>query len=870
MAKKNVNPKITHKAEHAKHSAPHASEVKAGLKLHAAHDRKPEKPAGLLDTLTQKRWLPWALMAFLLLFVSILYFPTAFQGYTPKNASDISQWQGAANKIIEYNKTHPDNALWTQSMFSGMPSYMISFPNRFPFLENISRVTDKVINWRIFLLFIGALGMFLLLRSLKLDIWTSFFGAVAFMFSCHWLGLVEIGHNTKFRAIMYIPWVIWALTYLRRKPGLLGLGLLATTLIVQLRENHPQISYYLYLFVGMYWVWQLIESIRGKEQKRFWIFTALVILAFGLTLLAVMNPYMSTMEYSHYTMRGGSQGLETSYAQGWSFHPKEIITFFIPDFYGGVSPNYWGYMPFTQVYNYFGLIVIALGIIAILGKKHRRMSVFLTISSFIFLLMSFGSATPWLSDLFLKFLPYFNKFRVPSMILIMVQVIAVILAGLGVDTLLNLGDEQRKRWGKNLFKAFWICGAVFFLWLVLAKTLFGGMSFTSATELAQLAQQNMSELPGDMVANRLSLLYKSGILSLLLLTVSLGLAYLYSLKKLSRAALALLLTGLVFIDLYAYTGKFLKKDNLQAKQEYFDRFEPQDYDEYLLADASNYRILPIDQNILSQAQLPKPTGEWAYHHQIVTGYSAAKLERYDKMLKYLQDSEKGAGEWRDYLIGVFSPPEGQLPREKATNIMDMLSVKYLLHPERLPYDSLLTKIKPVYEGSNSVTIYKNETYLPRAWFVDSVQKVAPADSILPRLRSESFDPRRLAYVETDLKGIQKPDSASVKQTANEMHKLAYDVYTDKPAFLVLSEVYYPAGWKATLDGKEIPIQPANYVLRGLQIPPGSHKLELTFAPDSYKTSVSLSLIGLLASLLALAGGIAYPYLKRKTGAGEQA
>lgn len=869
MAKKNVNPKIQHKG---------VKSVKQAARAHSSARTPRQAPAaapGWLEGLSAKPWLPWALMAFLLVFVSLLYFPVAFGGKTP-HASDISQWQGAANKIIEYNQNHADNALWTQSMFSGMPSYMISFPNRWPFLENLSRLTDKLINWRIFLLFIGSLGMFLLLRFLKLDVWTSFFGAVAFMFSCHWLGLVEIGHNTKFRAIMYIPWVIWAFMRLRQKPGLLSLGFLATTLIMQLRENHPQISYYLYLFLGLYWLWQLVESIRAKDHKSFWLFTLLAVVAVGLTLLAVMNPYLSTMEYSKFTQRGGSGGLETSYAQGWSFHPKEIITFFIPDFYGGVSPNYWGYMPFTQVYNYFGLIVLAFGIIALIGSKHRRTAVFLSISSLIFLIMSFGSATPRLSDLFLKYLPYFNKFRVPSMILTMVQINAVLQAALGVDTILSLSAEQSKDWSKGLLKAALICGGVFFLWLIAAKALFGGLGFASASDLQQLSQHGLTELPGTVKETRLGLLYNSGLISLLLLSLSLALAWLKSAKKLPQAAFVLLLTLLAFIDLWVYTGKFLKSENLQARQEYTDRFAPQDYDEFLLADKSNYRILPLGQSMLSEARMGKPAGEFAYHHQTVTGYSAAKLERYDKLLKLIEGdpATQKPGEWGRLMMGMYGMKEGEMPVDKPTPVMDMLSTKYILHPDPLPNDSLFTldfppynqfynKLTPVFTGFDGTSVYRNETALPRAWFVDAVQKVAPADSILPLLRSESFDPRRLAFVETDLKDIQKPDSARVTQTTAEMHKLAYDVYTDKPAFLVLSEVYYPAGWKATLDGKEIPIHAANYILRGLQIPAGAHKLELTFAPESYKTSVRLSFIGLLASLLALGGGIAYTRFKNR-------
>lgn len=861
MSRKSVNPKIRAKAAQAGGKGAHAGEVKKKVAREQLGG-KTHKTTKIVKPVPDNRWLPVILMAFLFVFVSLLYFPVAFRGESPQ-ASDISQWRGAAKEIIEYNQSHPDNALWTQRMFSGIPSYMISFPNRFPFLENLTKLTDKLINWRIFLLFIGALGMFLLLRFLKMDPWISFLGALAFMFSCHWLGLLEIGHNTKFRAMMYVPWVVWALMYLRKKPGLLGLGFLATMLIVQLRENHPQISYYLYLFVGMYWIWQLIYSIRKKELKRFGIFTALLILAFGLTLLAVMNPYLSTMEYSRYTMRGGAGGLETSYAQNWSFHPLEILTFFIPDFYGGVSPDYWGHMPFTQIYNYFGLLVLAFGVIALFGKKHRRLAIFLTVSSLIFLIMSFGRFAPALSGLLLKYLPYFNKFRVPSMILIMVQFNAVILAALGVDTVVHYAASEDRRWAKGLLKAFWICGAVFLLWLVAAKSIFAGLSFTTAREMAQLEQYNaVSRLP-ELQATRLDMLYKSGILSLLLLTVGIGMAWLHSVKKLPRVLFVVILTGLVFIDLYVYTGKHLRSDNLRTASEQEERFAPRDYDQYLLADGDNFRVYPVGSNILTGDQLPKPTGEWAYHHQIVTGYSAAKLKRYDDVLKVLEDSQQGAGEWRRYLIGVFAPPEGQMPKELSTPLLDMLSVKYILHPGRLPYDSLLTRIRPVYEGSSNVVIYKNEDALPRAWFVDSVQKVAPADSILPLLRSRDFNPAELAYVEEDIQGVAAPDSARVRQTKAGLHELAYDLYTDKPAFLVLSEVYYPAGWKAFLDGEEIPIHPANYILRGLKIPTGRHELKLIFAPDSYGKSIWMSLVGLVLSLAALVVGLALKYGRRK-------
>nr|HPM04555.1 hypothetical protein [Candidatus Cloacimonas sp.] len=200
MTAKNVNPKM--------------KPIKKNIPAYTT----PAK-ASLPQFASFSRYMPLILVAVLFLLLSLLYFPVAFQNQAPQ-ATDITQWQGAAKAIIDYNETHSDNALWTPMMFSGMPSYMISFPNRYPFLESLSKLTDKLINWRIFLLFIGGLGVFLLIRQQKLSPWLAFYAALAFMFSCHWLGLVDIGHNTKFRAIMYIPWVVWALFRLFEKPGL--------------------------------------------------------------------------------------------------------------------------------------------------------------------------------------------------------------------------------------------------------------------------------------------------------------------------------------------------------------------------------------------------------------------------------------------------------------------------------------------------------------------------------------------------------------------------------------------------------------------------------------------------------------------------
>lgn len=794
------------------------------------------------------KYLPWILIALLFVIVSALYFPIAYQNMEPQ-PTDISQWRGAAKSIIDYNAEHEDPALWTQNMFSGMPSYMISFPNRYPFLESLTKLTDKVINWRIFLLFIGGLGIFLLLRQLKMDPWLCFFGAIAFIFSSHWAGLLEIGHNTKFRAIMYIPWVVWAVMRLKAKPNLLSLGLLATFLITQLRENHPQITYYLYLLIGMYWVYELIESMRAKELKKFGIWTLLLILAFGLTALAVMNPYLSTMEYSQYTMRGGAEGLDKAYAQGWSFHPKEIIGFIIPDFWGGINQNYWGYMPFTQVYNYFGIVVLAFGILALWGKK-RGLAIFLWVSSFIFTLMSFGSSTPALSNLFFKYLPMFNKFRVPSMTLTIVQFNAVILAALGLKSVIdNIGNSV---WQKRYLRIFWVCGGIFILWMIFAKGIFGGLSFTTLTEQARYEEANAFNRLESLKALRLEALSKSGILALMFLAVSMGLAYLTSIKKLKMPIFVLLITIITFADLWPYTGKHLKKETLRPHSAREISFQKQDFDDFLLQDEENFRIYPFN---TSQV---RPAGEWAYYHQSIEGYSAAKLKRYDDALKVVTGDAGQDGEFIRYLRGVFQ----EMPVENSTPVLNMLSTKYLVVPDSLPYSSLLQNLRPVFYNGR-LSIYENLMRLPRAWFVQDIQVVGDSEAALAALWNPDFDPATTAILESPIAGFTPPNEARVKQTVAEMHELAYEYSSDTDAFLVLSEVYYPAGWKAYIDDVPIPIHATNYILRGLKVPAGDHTLKLSMQPESYSRSVKLSLAGLSITILAVLIGLIWPLIRRK-------
>lgn len=771
---------------------------------------------------------PWIYMILLFLLLSILYFPVAYEHKAPP-ASDTMQWSGAAHRLIEYNKTHTDKALWQPNMFSGMPSYMISFPFKYPFLENITRLFDYVVNWRIFLLFIGGLGMFFLLRLLGLDGFSSFFGAVAFVFISHWTGLLDIGHNTKFRAMMWVPWVVWAVMWLRKKPNLLGLGFTSVFLITQLRENHPQISYYLYLFIGMYWIYSLIETFGNKEWKKFVIFTLLMIVAFGFMGLAVMNTNLSTMEYSKYTIRGGEKGLDTSYAQGWSFHPLEIVSFLIPDFFGGINQTYWGWMEFTQIYNYFGILILALALLALAGRR-KKFAGFLWISSLLFLIMSFGRHWSWFSNILLNYLPYFNKFRVPSMLLVITQFNMAVLAAIGLGTVIEKAKEEDKVFDRQ-FKTWFIVSVIILgLFLVLGKGVFKGLPFTTANEIAQLKQNNQYDQLPALKAMRLDMLYKSGAMSFLFLAGGFGLIFMFIRKKIPKTVFLVLILLITFIDVWIYTGKNLK--NIESAKDTQQNFDKRDYDEFLLSDKENYRIYPLNVGM---------NGKWAYYHQTIQGYHGAKLKRYQEVLENSLDA--------------------QLRQNKINwNLLNMLDVKYVVFPDTLPFPNLT----PVFSSNDDqIVVHRNQTALPRAWVVEKVKTIKEPKFIWSELNSDSFNPAQTAIVEEPMEVIPNPTVKIVKPTSFDLHNLSFETETDTKAFVVVSEIYYPAGWKAYIDGKETKIYPTDYILRGVIVPAGKHKLEMKFDPASYKLSILLSGIGIIASLLALLIGLALWYRNRK-------
>ena len=615
--------------------------------------QKVEIPVGILEKILEGKYKHVIFISLLFIILSVFFFKIAFQNYAPP-ASDTIQWRSSAQVLIEYNKEHKDQAMWNPNLFSGMPSYLTSFGAKYPFIGQIYKLTNKVMNWRVLMLFIMALGVYLFMIHLKFDPIVAFISAIAMALSCHFLGLLEIGHNTKFKAVVYIPWIMFAVHYLKQRLSLLALGATAILLIVQLRANHPQISYYTFLMIGIYWIAHLIWAIKDKEIRSHMIFSAMLLGAFIIAFMAIAQPYFSTYEYGHYTIRGGSTGLSTSYATSWSFHPMEILTFVNPSFFGGVSPFYWGWMPFTQTSMYMGIIIFLFAVIAVFYNRSRMVIILFSISIFT-LFFSFGRHLPILSNFLLEFLPGFNKFRVPAMILVLLQFCTVILAGFGIKTIVQKLKEEDKKFF-DLFQKVLIAVFVLFIIFIAFSSSLDNLGLQHAGDSSKYSPAQVKQLK----VLRSEKLINDGIQTGLFLLASLGLILLAGRKKIGKYPFLILIALLVITDLLLIDSRFLQ--NVTSQQNIEKYYEKTDADKFLLQDTENYRIYPLAREFGQNS--------WAYYHQTIGGYHGAKLKRYQEIIENCLNAE--------FL--------DRIPIN--WNIVNMLNSKYVIFTQKLPLYNL--------------------------------------------------------------------------------------------------------------------------------------------------------------------------------------
>lgn len=792
--------------------------------------------------------LPHAIAVLIFLFLTAVYFsPVLFQDKGLAQ-HDILQFKGGAKEIQDYRERTGEEALWTNSMFGGMPAYLIQ--TKFP--GDWSGYIHKVLTFDLPALagniFITLVCAYILLVAMGMSSWLAIIGAVAFSFTSYNLIILEAGHNTKSLTIAYIPMVLAGLIYALRRNLWIGAALFAVGLTMNLHFNHLQMTYYMLLLVLVFAVVEIIYAFKqgtfAELLKRGVVLLVAAILAVGVNF----GRLYTTAEYSEYSIRGKSEltqpnsgdgvgpGLDREYAFNWSYGVGETITLLIPDFYGGSSsapldtdsetyntflkmgaapaqaeqlvkqglPMYWGPQPMTSGPVYVGAVVIFLFVLGMFIVD-RRWTSWLVAGTILSIVLAWGKNFEAFNYFMFDYFPLYNKFRAVSSALVIAQITIPFLAILALWKLLNERSQIKDLDKKLLISGGITAGICLLVWLFA-----GTASFMSETDQRLIQAQ----FPIDAIrADRESMMRSDAFRSLVFIVLAAGLLYFYVKNKVS-ATVAMAGVGiLVLVDLWSVDQRYLNNGDFERRVE-----------------ANFFQLTPADQAILQDTQdparglsyrviyLPNPFNDarTSYFHKSVGGYHGAKLRRYQDLI--------------DRHIS-----------QNNLEVLRMLNTRYAI------------------TGNQQQPVQRIPDALGNAWFVEEVQPVESPDAELDGLTM--FDAGATAVIDVKKFPIERrffsADSANIKLTEYEPNYLKYEYEAAKEGLVVFSEIYYPAGWQAYLDGEPVDHIRANYVLRAMEVPAGKHTIEFKFAPQSYYTGNTISLISSIILVLVVAGAIFY-------------
>ena len=853
-----------------------------------------------------KKILPYVGIILTFLCISYALTPQVLKGKVV-NQSDISSWKGMAHEIVEYNENNPDDrALWTNSMFGGMPATSISVVYEGDYTQPLYNALFWGARPASYF-FLCMVGGFLLMLAFGCNVWLAALGGIAMAFCSYNMQIMQVGHNSKMVAIAFMPWVLAAVVYAYRKCAFWGGVLFAFALSFEIKANHPQITYYLAIIIFGYAIWQLCAAIKDKVLPKF-IRTSLVLLITGLIGIATnVNHLWPTYEYAQHTMRGGSElvaegsdeeaaesgkksrsGLDLEYATAWSYGIGETANLLIPNFYGGASsgelgrnsetykalkssgynaeqivkalPLYWGPQPFTAGPMYMGAISIFLCILGFFVLK-GGLKWWVGGVSLLALTLGWGYHFMPMSELFFNYAPLYNKFRTVSMILVILQVVIPLLGVVTANELIFKSEKYNLKRVKTGF--FWSLGLTAGLSLVfmVIPSLAGNFSSASDAQLPEILVDSIQE-------DRVSLLRSDALRTIIYIVVAAGILWMGFIKKLKGVHVAALLLLLVTFDMWSIGKRYLNDSHFVTNREFNNAFNLRPVDKHILEDKDqNYRVLDLSVNTFNDAYV-------SYHHKTIGGYSPAKLQRYQDMIEHHISREIGAIS-RD-MSGVKTIYDAQNALGNYP-VLNMLNTKYI-----------------VIDGNAPALV--NNRALGNAWFVTNVAKAANANEeiamlggidpaheaviaqefIAPEYLGEFYNP--VANSRGNTCYFPVDSAATITLESYSPNRLVYKYSSATAAIALFSEVFYKDGWKAvvrsndsqgssasaTSDNKGLQPQVfrANYILRALALPAGSGEIEFTFAPESFTKGELYSRIASGLLIVLLLGGIVYTFLKR--------
>lgn len=814
----------------------------------------------MLNLNFKKDFLPHAVAIAIFCLATLSFFaPAFFEGKTlPQH--DITQWEGGAKELIDYREKTGEEGLWTNSMFSGMPGYLVDVRFSGDLIKYVHRAYGLFLTYPMMTIFISCLSFYILLLAMGVRSWLAIAGGLAYGFTAFSIIGLMAGHNSKISAVSTMPLVLAGIHLAFRGKSIWGFVATSIGLAIHLRPNHLQITYYLLLIVVAYGIMQLITAVKEKTLPEFAKTSVILIMAAVLAVGANFGSLLTTIEYSKYSIRGKSEltplgqeeakaGLDTDYAFQYSNGIFEPFFLFIPNFYGGsaredlgknsnleealrknganrqqiqqqvsAAPAYWGDQPLTAPY-YAGAIVVFLFVLGMvfLENKYR---IWLGSLVLFALVLSWGKNFE-LNYFIFDYLPGYNKFRSVTFAIIIV-ILAMILGGfMGLEKLLSA--EFNKQTQKKFLIAI---GSV--AGFALLCVLFAGMGSYRGAVDAQLANYPDWYL-NALRADRASLLRADALRSLIFVLLFVGVVWALIKEKLSKGIAYSLLILFVFVDMFGIAKRFINADTFVRKSRQSE-FRLTEADQRILKDKDpNYRVM----NLLN----PFNDAKTSYHHKSIGGYHGAKLGRYQELIERAIAPEQSQ---------VISALQNGSFSFGDIGVLNMLNTKYFV------------------AGVSANAVIPNPTANGNAWFVSDVIEVSSADEEIGEV--SKIDTKTTAVIDEskfEISGFVPSANGIISLEEYQPNYLTYSSANAGDGLAVFSEIYYPKGWTATIDGQEAEILRVNYVLRALQIPEGEHVIEFKFAPSSYAIGNTVALISSSLLILTLLGAIGYSFVKKE-------
>ena len=798
--------------------------------------------------------MPHGLVVLGLVFISLLFYYPLLNGKTLLQ-SDIRQYEGMSRELKEHRLETGEETYWVNNAFGGMPTYQLGAQYPADFLSPIYsffRVLPRPAN----ILFLYLLGAYILLLVLQIPWHTALFGSLAFGFSTYLLIILQVGHNTKALAVSFIPFVLAGLLLVFERKKLLGFILITLALGMQIRANHYQMTYYLLLLMGVFVIVFGIQAWREKKGKSFLGSLGVLFISGILSLGLNATPLLATAEYTSFSTRGSSElklqadgtpkeqssGLDYDYITEYSYGIFESLNLIAPRIQGGGSsenlgkdhgvynflrtrgigptqakqfsenvPTYWGSQPILEAPAYIGVSVFFFAIIALAFVKGPIRNA-LGIGILFSLVLSWGKNFAFLTQFFIDYIPFYNKFRAVSSIQVILECCFPILAALGIHfALKNIKSIDIKRFLKvSMFPI------ALLVILIFSQ---GVMSFSGPND-GYFKEMYGAELVSQIVEARKSI-YQADLLRGIVIC-SLLILFLIAFKydKIKRNAVHPLLIAVLLFDLLGISNRYIEHEGFVSERFAKNAFQITEADRAILIDTSDFRVY--------EPQLGLTGARTAYFHKTLGGYHGAKPRRFEELFEYYNTHQ-------------------------IAGVLDFLNVKYILFQE---------------EETATLKPLRNPNALGSSWFVEDLFSTPDPDALLERLKIADFDKEAL-FIEQDLPNtlplsFKKDSLAWIVLTSKKTNQLIYNSQSSSEQFAVFSEMYYPKGWTAKINGVPASIYNVNYVLRGLLLPAGTNQIEFVFSPPVVALGTLLRWISAFLFLGMVSSIVYFDYQKQKT------